>query len=95
MKTRMIAAVAPLLSLLLGGCAHLDPTRVEADFGSSTRALVAGQYFDPESSTSPSLNPPTGVDGPKAEKILAAYRDDVSDRNFEDTQQAITVLTAQ
>lgn len=84
-----------LLLLVLGcvGCAHFDPTRVQEDFGKSHETMLAGQYFDPQAAKNPSPDAPTGMDGTKGTKILQTYREDVSKRDFENTQQPITVLT--
>lgn len=91
---KSIALLGPLLGIAcLAGCAHLDPTRVQADFGGSRQAMLAGQYFDPQAAANPNPAPPLGMDGAKATKILEEYRKDVSDRDFSDTEQPITVLT--
>lgn len=87
------AAQLMALALLASGCTHLDPVRVKGDFGKSHQALLAGQYFDPEATRNPSAVPPSSMDGVKAENILKAYREDISDRNFEDTKQPLTILT--
>lgn len=73
--------LAPLvLGLAAAGCAHQSADRVEADFGSSQRALLNGQFFDPEAARNPSTEAPTGMDGAKAEQVLEAYRQDNADR---------------
>lgn len=91
-KLMLVAALG--LGLPLFGCTHLDPTRVAADFGNSKRTMVTQQYFDPQAARNPSTVAPTGLDGAKAAKILEAYRDDNSDREFEDSGANINVLTS-
>lgn len=92
LKSRKLILVATF-GVLTTGCAHFDPDRVATDFGTSHTAMLDGQYFDPQAARNPSPNAPTGMDGAKATNILKTYRDDVSDREFEDTQQAINILT--
>lgn len=75
--------LAPLfLALTVAGCAHQGADRVEADFGSSKRAMLVGQFHDPEAARNPSTEAPTGLDGAKAEKVLDAYRNDNGDRKL-------------
>lgn len=79
-KTR-IAGLAPLfLGLTVTACAHQQADRVEADFGASKRAMLNGQFYDPEAAANPSTEAPTGMDGGKAGKVLEAYRGDNADR---------------
>lgn len=75
--------LAPLfLGLTVAGCAHQSADRVEADFGNSKRALLVGQFYDPEAARNPSTEAPTGLDGVKGEKVLDAYRNDNGDRKL-------------
>jgi hypothetical protein len=95
MKTN--AATLALLSavaLTTTACTHLDPVRIQEDFGQSHAAMLSGQYYDADVARNPSTTPPSGMDGVKADNILRAYREDVSERDFEDTQESITVLTS-
>lgn len=94
--TMNVAAIALLSAVAVTtGCTHLDPVRVKDDFGQSHQAMLAGQYYDPDVAKNPSTTPPAGMDGGKADNILRAYREDVSEREFEDTQESITVLTGE
>lgn len=77
----------------LPGCTHVEPARVDADHGVSNRAMVTHQYYDPAAARHPSTTAPTGLDGAKAEKILQAYREDNSDRDFEDEGVQLNILT--
>ena len=62
--------VAACAAIGLAGCAA-EPSAVEADFGASVRAMIAAQTVRDGTPT------PT-LDGKKSQKILEAYRDNVS-----------------
>lgn len=80
---QFLKSFAPLLAgMALIGCAHQSADRVEADFGASKRAMLNGQFYDPEAARNPSTEAPTGLDGVKAEEMIKAYREDNSDRKF-------------
>lgn len=62
----------------LAGCAITEPARVDEDFGNSVRNMIDAQIYNPEAARNPPTEPPLALDGPKAEKVLEVYRDDVA-----------------
>lgn len=59
-----------LFALVLAGCST-EPSKVEANFGSSVRNAIALQTSDPN-------NDARGLDGEKAGAVLQTYRGDVA-----------------
>jgi type IV pilus biogenesis protein CpaD/CtpE len=59
-----------LLGLIIAGCAT-EPSKVEANFGSSVRNAIALQTADPNRDA-------PGLDGEKAGVVLQTYRGDVA-----------------
>ena len=68
-----IALSPALISILLITAGCPGPTRNESEFGNSVRNMVAAQKYAP-----PAAETTGGLDGIKAEKVLKAYREDVS-----------------
>ncbi len=71
------AAAISAAVLLAAGCTSNDPVRVEQDFGKSVRQMIDAQIYDPTAAHNPPVDPPTQLDGNKAEAGLGAYREDV------------------
>jgi len=73
--------------LLLTGCTqwNSDPTRLQADYGQSVRAMVNNQIYNPKKSQTPAALAPDGMEANKADTLLnggapydgAGYRTDI------------------
>jgi hypothetical protein len=73
--------------LLLAGCTqwNSDPTRLQADYGQSVRAMVNNQIYNPSKSQNPAALAPDGMEANKADTLLnggvpyngAGYRTDI------------------
>ena len=62
-----------VLSLyLLAGCTqwNSDPTRLQADYGQSVRAMINNQIYNPKKSETPAALAPDGMEANKADTIL-------------------------
>lgn len=73
----------------LTGCVHTDPTAVEKDFGNSVRQMVQAQTLDPLAGVQPDSAAIETSDGERLNKVIEAYRSDVS--KPEDVQQDIVI----
>ena len=62
--------------LAVGGCAT-DPTNVESDFGNSVRQMQQAQVANPSAPTD--SNAIDHGDGARIDRVIDAYRKDVSD----------------
>jgi uncharacterized membrane protein YgcG len=73
----------PLLAagvLWLSGCADWgsEPFRVQRDYGTSVREMVANQIYDPRKALHPAPSFPDGIEGNKGDRVLEqAYRTDI------------------
>jgi hypothetical protein len=56
------------------GCSTTDPDTIDRDFGNSVRRMVEAQKVYP-GYTQPQT---AGMDGPRAQNVLEAYRADVA-----------------
>lgn len=65
-----------LAAALTAGCAS-GPTRVEADYGNSVRAMRQAQTLDPVAAAAPDTSPVTTTDGQRMENALKSYRENV------------------
>jgi len=72
---RLLAGI--LMTLLLGGCATSEPTRLDARFGDSVASMVESQTYNPDAANDPASRPVMAIDGVKTEGNLEAYRQDV------------------
>lgn len=71
-------AVLSLPVVLASACAPIEPVRVDAAFGTSVEQTIEAQTLNPWAAANPDPEPVMGIDGPKAEAVLEAYRQDVS-----------------
>jgi hypothetical protein len=64
---------------LLSGCTqwNSDPTRMQADYGQSVRAMVNNQLYNPSKSQAPAALAPDGMEANKADNLLTGYRSDI------------------
>jgi hypothetical protein len=64
---------------LLSGCSqwNSDPTRLQADYGQSVRAMVSNQLYNPSKSQAPAALAPDGIEANKADSLLTGYRTDI------------------
>jgi hypothetical protein len=69
--TGIVMAIA-----LTTGCAS-GPTRVEADYGNSVRAMRQAQIMDPVAAATADTTPVTSTDGQRMENVLKTYRESV------------------
>ncbi|MEJ2137947.1 MAG: hypothetical protein P8Y61_00610 [Gammaproteobacteria bacterium] len=65
-----------LAAALTAGCAS-GPTRVEADYGNSVRAMRQAQTLDPVAAAAPDTTPVMTTDGQRMENALKSYRENV------------------
>ena len=72
---RILAGVS--MALLVAGCVTSEPTRLDAQFGSSVASMIESQTYDPEAANDTVSRPVMGIDGVKAQGNLEAYRRDV------------------
>ncbi len=70
--TGIVMAIA-----LTTGCAS-GPTRVEADYGNSVRAMLQAQTLDPVAAATPDTTAITTTDGQRMENVLREHRTRVS-----------------
>ena len=70
--TGIVMAIA-----LTSGCAS-GPTRVEADYGNSVRAMNRAQVLDPVAAATPDTTPISSTDGQRMENVLHEHRTRVS-----------------
>jgi hypothetical protein len=68
-----LLVLTAFLALATSGCSTTDPDSVDRDFGNSVRRMVEAQKYYPDWTGAQ----PTGMDGAKAQEVLAAYRRDV------------------
>lgn len=68
--------ITGILVILIGGCASVEPQRLDAAFGSSVNHMIQAQTLNPNASDG-EPRPIYGMDGKKAEGNLEAYRKDV------------------
>ena len=61
---------------LLAGCTqwNSDPTRLQADYGQSVRAMVNNQIYNSSKSQTPAVLAPDGMEANKADTILNGGR---------------------
>jgi hypothetical protein len=61
---------------LLSGCSqwNSDPTRLQADYGQSVRAMVNNQIYNPSKSQTPAALAPDGMEANKAATLLNGGR---------------------
>ncbi len=71
--TGVVIAIA-----LTTGCAS-GPTRVEADYGNSVRAMQRAQILDPVAAATVDTTPVTTTDGQRMENVLNTYRNTVGE----------------
>jgi type IV pilus biogenesis protein CpaD/CtpE len=71
--TGVVIAIA-----LTTGCAS-GPTRVEADYGNSVRAMQRAQVLDPVAAATVDTTPVTTTDGQRMENVLNTYRNTVGE----------------
>jgi type IV pilus biogenesis protein CpaD/CtpE len=71
--TGVVIAIA-----LTTGCAS-GPTRVEADYGNSVRAMQRAQVLDPVAAATVDTTPVTTTDGQRMENVLNTYRNSVGE----------------
>lgn len=71
--TGIVMAIA-----LTTGCAS-GPTRVEADYGNSVRAMNRAQIMDPVAAATSDTTPVTTTDGQRMEAVLETYRNSVGE----------------
>jgi len=69
--TGIVMAIA-----LTTGCAS-GPTRVEADYGNSVRAMQRAQVLDPVAAATVDTTPVTSTDGQRMEAVMQTYRESV------------------
>jgi hypothetical protein len=69
--TGIVMAIA-----LTTGCAS-GPTRVEADYGNSVRAMRQAQIMDPVAAATVDTTPVTSTDGQRMEAVMQTYRESV------------------
>ncbi len=79
--TGIVMAIA-----LTTGCAS-GPTRVEADYGNSVRAMRQAQIMDPVAAATADTTPVTSTDGQRMENVLKTYRESVG--SPEETSKSI------
>ena len=87
MSNLLIAVLAPPLAtmnLLSAGCATQDEHLANIDFGNSVRHTIALQ-------TDNAAHAGAGLDAQKAQNVLAAYRQDVSQQKQADKPIVIGV----
>jgi uncharacterized membrane protein YgcG len=82
MVNRSIVKLLPLAAgvLWFAGCADWgsEPFRVQRDYGTSVREMVANQIYDPRKAIYPAVPAPDGIEGKKGDRILEnAYRNDI------------------
>jgi len=78
LKTPLLYIFAISLQLL-SGCTqwNSDPTRLQADYGQSVRAMVSNQIYNPCKSQAPAALAPDGMEANKADRLLNGYRTDI------------------
>lgn len=72
----VIRTLAVAAAALMVACASDPATEPEPEFGSSVRHMVRSQTFNPQAGKA--TQSPAGMDGPKSEAALKAYRADNS-----------------
>ena len=75
---RVLAGVS--MALLIGGCVTSEPTRLDAQFGSSVANMIEGQTYNPAAANDPESRPVMSMEGVKAQGNLEAYRRDVPNK---------------
>lgn len=59
--------------LLISSCGWHDTTRVDSDFGTSVRLMVAEQIYDPEAAHAPAVLGPSTLKGNVADSAIEGY----------------------
>ncbi len=75
MNTCLLTGIVMVIALTTG-CAS-GPTRVEADYGNSVRAMRQAQIMDPVAAATADTTPITSTDGQRMEAVLQTYRESV------------------
>lgn len=76
----MIALYRLALACVAGtvaACASSPQQENDPAFGSSVRQMIQAQTFDAQAADNPSDQPPSGIDGIRAESVMKTYRADV------------------
>lgn len=61
-------------SVAIAGCFLTEPTRVQEDFGTSVRQMVAEQIYDPTTAHNPEALGPTTLGGNAAGASIDGYQ---------------------
>ena len=82
--TNLLLVSASLL--LMAGCE--TPSRLDAEFGSAYRNMVAEQIHDPRAAANPPTDPPLVLDGQRASDVIEKYR-----TGYDKNRQAVDPLS--
>ena len=91
MKPTVFLLAGAMLATM-GGCAQTPST--DAEFGSSVRAMVDAQTYNPDAARNPPEAAPSSGDGQRLENVVGGYRKDVA-RGVEDVRRDIVINVGQ
>lgn len=89
MKMMRVMIIASVVAVC--GCATSDPDWEDALMGGAARSMVEAQKLNPGAAQDNAERIETGIDGQRAEKVMAVYRDSVVAKEETDGDIVINV----